>query len=41
VLDGNAEDYSKDFFKNYFRDAPEGVPVWITEALAHCKISLD
>ena len=40
MLEGTAEQYAKDFFKNYYRDAPEGVPKWINNALRECHIEL-
>jgi hypothetical protein len=36
VLDGNAEQFSKDFFINYYRDEKDGVPKWIISALKEC-----
>ena len=40
VINETAEAYAIDFFTNYYRDAPEGVPGWIRNALAECQISL-
>jgi len=40
VLEDHAEKYAKDFFINYYRDDKNGVPQWIKNALAECKITL-
>ena len=36
VINETAEEYSIDFFTNYFSTDPEGVPQWIHNALAEC-----
>jgi queuine/archaeosine tRNA-ribosyltransferase len=40
VFEDRIEEYSRDFFTNYFRDEPEGVPLWIKNALAACEMEL-
>jgi hypothetical protein len=40
VLEDRAEQYSKDFFNNYYRDDKNGVPQWIKNAMKECKIEL-
>lgn len=40
VLEDRAETYAREFFINYYRDDKNGVPQWIKNALAECKITL-
>ena len=40
MLEDRAEKYAVEFFTNYYRDDPEGVPQWIKNALKECNITL-
>jgi len=40
IIEGTAEDFSKQFFTNYFRDAEKGIPDWIKNALNYCEIKI-
>jgi len=36
VLEDRAEAFARDFFRNYYRDAENGIPQWIRDA---CEVA--
>lgn len=40
VMSDTTESYSVDFFTNYYKDDPKGIPQWIRNACNECEITL-
>jgi len=40
VIEERAEEYAREFFRNYYREEKDGIPKWIRNAMAECKIEL-
>ena len=40
VLSGNAEQYAREFFQNYYKYDGKGIPEWIKHAMVECGVKL-